>query len=172
MEDRESRFKSIVKENHDRIFRICACHTRSHDDCNDLFQQVLINIWQALRNFRGDSKISTWIYRIALNTAIDFSRAEKRRNAATHNYLEEVKMTAAYNTGTWEKIREENRINEMLLQINQLNVIDKLIISLVLEDLSSKEIAEVVGMTEPNVRVKIHRIKEGLKIKTGGLNHD
>lgn len=172
MEDRDSLFKEIVKENHEKVFRICSCHTRSSDDCNDLYQQVLINIWQALRTFRGDSKISTWVYRIALNTAVDFTRAEKRRAVANRNYIEEMNASPQYNTATWEKIRDENRINELLLQINQLNVIDKIIISLMLEDLSSKEIAEVVGITEPNVRVKIHRIKESLKLKTGGPDHE
>jgi RNA polymerase sigma-70 factor (ECF subfamily) len=170
MEDREKTFRQILSENRDRIFRICAYHSSSLDDCNDLFQQVSVNIWQSLKFFRGESKISTWIYRIALNTAIDFHRAEGRRLKLKTKIQQE--WGTQPKDDRWEKIQKEKMLEELKLQINQLTVLDKLIMSLVLEEVGSKEISDIVGISEGNVRVKIHRIKESLKLKMEGQNNE
>ncbi len=168
MEDREKKFRQLIAENHDRIYRICSYHSAGGEDCNDLYQQVLINIWQSLRNFRGDSKISTWIYRIAMNTSIDFIRAENRRLMKRNRFQTESAIFTQPDE-RWEKLRKEKMLDELQTQINQLSIIDKLIMSLVMEEVGSKEIAEIVGITEGNVRVKIHRIKEYLKLSIGGM---
>jgi RNA polymerase sigma-70 factor, ECF subfamily len=172
MEDREIKFKELVNQNHERIYRICAYHTSGLDDCNDLYQQILINVWQALHSFRGDSKLSTWIYRIALNTAIDFNRAETRRMISKSKYQLDLGHSGPWGESAWEKIRMEKLVDHLWQQINQLSVIDKVIISLVLEEITSKEIADVVGISEINVRVKIHRIKESLKLNIGGTLYE
>lgn len=172
MDVSEYKFREIIGQNHERIFRICAYHSNGLDDCKDLYQQVLINIWKSLKNFRGEAQISTWIYRIALNTAFDFGRSESRRQQAANKFREEMYHNSAIYNSSWEKIRKEMLLDELVQQINQLSVIDKIIISLVLEEISSKEISEIVGITEPNVRVKIHRIKETLKLKMGRENHE
>jgi RNA polymerase sigma-70 factor, ECF subfamily len=171
MEEREKLFKQLISENHDRIFRICSYHSSCRDDCDDLFQQVLINIWQSLKNFRGESKASTWIYRIALNTSIDFNRAETRRQKRNLKIHQEL-MFINDKDDRWQKIQEEKQLNELKLQINQLSIIDKLILSLVMEAVSSKEIADVVGISEGNIRVKIHRLKENLKLTLGGNSNE
>jgi len=171
MEEKEKVFKQLIQDNHERIYRICSYHSSCRDDCNDLYQQVLINVWQSLRNFRGDSKISTWIYRIALNTTIDFNRAENRRLQGKIKYQQELGSTLQQDD-RWQKIQEEKFLQELSNQINQLSVIDKLIMSLVMEEVGSKEIAEIVGITEGNVRVKTHRIREALKLTMGGQNHE
>ena len=108
MEEKDKVFKQIISENQERIYRICAYHVKDQDDCNDLFQQVLINTWQSLRNFRGDSKISTWIYRIALNTCIDHFRAEKRRNKTLREFQQDYSQRSMMND-SWEKIKRERR---------------------------------------------------------------
>lgn len=171
MEEKEKLFRQIIAENQERIYRICAFHSKDQDDCNDLFQQVLINTWQSMRNFRGESKVSTWMYRIALNTCIDHFRAEKRRGKTLREFQQEYSQRALMND-TWEKVKMERQLEELKVQINQLSVIDKLIISLFLEEVGSKEIAEVIGISEGNVRVKIHRIKENLKLKLGDSTHE
>jgi len=172
MEDREKVFKQLIIENHDKIYRICSYHSGSRDDCNDLYQQVLINIWQALRTFRGDSKISTWIYRIALNTAIDHTRAESRHLQNRRKFeIENVSYYQNQSEDRWQKIQEEKMLETLKSEIIQLSIIDKLIMSLVMEDVSSKEIADIVGISEGNVRVKVHRIKENLKLTIGGQHN-
>ena len=171
MQEREQLFKNLLKENHERIYRVCAYHSGGRDDCDDLYQQVIINIWQSLKNFRGDSKISTWIYRIALNTCIDFNRAEGRRKKAYQEFSQNNPQMLSQQD-VWDKIQKEKRLVELQIEINQLSVIDKLILSLYLEDQNSKDIAEVIGISEPNVRVKIHRIRESLRFKMEGKDNE
>jgi RNA polymerase sigma-70 factor (ECF subfamily) len=172
MEDKEKRFASILKGNQERILRICAYHTNDKDDCKDLYQQVLINIWQSLGSFRGEANINTWLYRVALNTAIDFTRSENRRKQVALKYFDEYHSLKINLCTSWEKIRLEKMMDEMWRQINLLSIIDKVIMTLVLEDLSSREIAEIVGISDTSVRVKIHRIKENLKTKIGDQSHE
>lgn len=172
MENKEILFTRLISGNQERIFRICAYHTSSGDDCSDLYQQVLINIWQSLGTFRGDSAINTWIYRVAINTAIDFTRSENRRRKSVARYLDEYESIRTRLESGYDKIRQEHLLDEMWRQINQLSVIDKVIITLVLEELPSKEIADIVGITDASVRVKVHRIKENLKLKMGEPNDE
>jgi RNA polymerase sigma-70 factor, ECF subfamily len=171
MEDKEKFFRQLINDNHERIYRICSYHSSGRDDCDDLYQQVMINTWQALNTFRGDSKISTWIYRIALNTAIDFNRAEKRQMILRQKYHTEIVARIHTDDERWQKMQDEVHLEAIKTEINQLSIIEKLVISLVFENISMKEIADIIGITEPNVRVKIHRIKQNLKLKLGG-NYD
>lgn len=171
MDERERLFRQMIKENEEKIYRICVYHSSSRQDCEDIFQQVLINIWSSLQNFRGDAKLSTWIYRIALNTSIDFNRAESRRIKNQFKIIQELKLISSQDE-RWEKIRHEKMLEEIYTQLVQLSVIDKLIMSLFMEEFSSREIAEVVGISEGNVRIKIHRIKEQLKSILGGKSHE
>ena len=77
--DREAQFRSAVDENKDRIYRICCCYVRDPEERKDVYQEVLIHVWENLRKFEGRSQISTWIYRITVNTCLGFARLEKRR---------------------------------------------------------------------------------------------
>ncbi|MBK7173770.1 MAG: RNA polymerase sigma factor [Bacteroidales bacterium] len=171
MDERERLFRQMINENKEKIYRICIYHASCREDCEDMFQQVLINIWSSLPNFRGDSKVSTWIYRIALNTTIDFNRAESRRMKNHQQLMQEFRLVSGQDD-RWEKLRKEKMLDEIHSQIIQLSVIDKLIMSLFMEELSSREIAGVVGISEGNVRIKIHRIRESLKSILGGQNHE
>jgi len=171
MDDREQQFRQLINENRDRIYRICVYHSSCREDCEDMFQQVLINIWSSLQNFRGDSKVSTWIYRIALNTSIDFNRAESRRRRNYQQMVQEFRMVSGQDE-RWEKLRKEKMLEEIYTRIVQFSVIDKLIMSLFMEEVSSREIAEVVGISEGNVRIKIHRIRENLKSMLGGNSYE
>lgn len=137
-----------------------------------MYQDVLINIWNSLDNFRGDSAVSTWVYRIAVNTSLNFTGKAFRKmklivNADTGNLKSIVD-----DNGTEIKLEEENNLNRLQAELNQLSVIDKALMSLMLEGLSMKEIADIIGITEPNVKVKIHRVKTHLKNKLKGNNHE
>jgi len=130
-----------------------------------MFQEVLINIWKSLDRFRGESAIGTWIYRIAVNTALSHIGKISRR-LDTSLYVDFQKFNLISDDDhAQELLRKEAQIEKLQSELNLLSIIDKTLISLTLEGLSTKEIAEVIGITEPNVRVKIHRIKAELKTK-------
>jgi len=160
MKNKESYFKQIVSENEQRISGICRYYSSNEEDCQDMYQEVLINIWKSLDSFRGEAQISTWIYRVAVNTALGFANKEIRRQKVflgqNDNHLKNL-------VDMDENQKKEGLLQVLENQINQLSVIDKIIMTLVMEGVNHKEIASVIGITEPNVRVKIHRIKTELK---------
>jgi RNA polymerase sigma-70 factor (ECF subfamily) len=168
---KEDNFNRIVAENEERIKRICGYYNSNEHDQKDMCQEVLINIWKSLDNFRGDSAMSTWIYRIAVNTALTYTgKAYKHMklmvNADTQN------LSSVYaDEGFEAKQLQEKNLETLQNELNMLSVIDKALISLMLEGLTMREIADVIGITEPNVKVKIHRIKTQLQAKLkGGKN--
>ena len=171
MQKKEERFNILIKENHNRIQRICKYYAPVSEDQKDIYQEILVNIWKSLENFRGDAQESTWIYRIALNTAMGFAGKEFRRMRIVLDGGEKNLTNLISEDDNEVKLRED-QFNILQNQLNQLSVIDKAIMSLVLEDLSSKEIADIIGITEPNVRVKIHRIKETLREQMKGGNYE
>ncbi|WP_372651020.1 RNA polymerase sigma factor [Draconibacterium sp.] len=165
---KEEKFNTIVSENGERIRNICRYYNSNVEDQKDMYQEVLVNIWKSLDSFRGDSAMSTWVYRVAVNTSLTFTG-----KAFKHMKLMVDSDTTNLNSilddeNLKQKLAEEKLLECMQLELNQLSVIDKALISLLLEGLSMKEIAEVIGITEPNVKVKIHRIKSQLKEKLKG----
>ena len=160
---KEDQFKQIVAENGNRIARICRYYNPNHEDQKDMYQEVLVNIWKSLERYRGDSAVSTWVYRIAVNTSLNFA-GKTFRNMKLMVDSDPQNLNILLDDDELEvKIKNEARFEQLQEQLNLLSVIDKALMSLVLEGLSMREIADVIGLTEPNVRVKIHRIKEQLK---------
>ncbi len=167
MENKEEKFRKIIAENDGKILRICRYYAPSMEDQKDMYQEILINIWKSLSGFRGDSKVDTWVYRIAVNTSLSYAGKQYKHlklnvdidNTGLRNILLESDDHSSY---------KEEQFQQLQTLLNQLNVIDKAIMGLVLDDLSTKEIADIIGITEPNVRVKIHRIKETLRNEMKG----
>jgi RNA polymerase sigma-70 factor, ECF subfamily len=162
-DQKEKRFKELLEENGGRINRICQFYCRNDEDKKDMYQEVLVNIWKSLDKFRGDSTISTWIYRIAVNTSISFSGMASRNKKL---YIDKDPQRLNFlldENDLDQKFKIEEQLERLEIFVNQLSVIEKILISLVLEGLSMREIADIIGLTEPNVKVKIHRIKEQLK---------
>ncbi len=155
MENTEQEFVSVVKEYERVIYKVCYLYTTPNATLNDLYQEVVLNLWKAFPKFRKECKISTWIYRIALNTCISFIRKEK-------NIPEIVSLT--YEA---DRVEESDETQEMLRQlyrmINRLGQLEKSIILLYLEDKSYEEIAEITGLTVTNVATKLSRIKDKLR---------
>jgi RNA polymerase sigma-70 factor (ECF subfamily) len=154
-------FNEILAENRDRIYRICCAYVPDTDERDDLFQEIVINIWRNLDKFEGRSLISTWIYRIAVNSALLHIRTAKKRKER-HTEINENTLNVPENDDKTEKINTGKQIEKLYYAINRLNELDRLIISMVLDDLSYKEIADVTGMTVTNTGVKINRIKKEL----------
>lgn len=157
MRDRtEQEFLSVIKEYERVIYKVCYLYATKNAPLNDLYQEVVLNIWKAFTKFRGESKISTWIYRIALNTCISFIRKEK-------NIPEVVTLTQEVSWMTDEQDELQVMLKELYLLINQLGQLDKSIILLYLEEKSYEEISEIMGLTVTNVATKISRIKDKLR---------
>ena len=152
----EQEFLSVIKEYERVIYKVCYLYATKNAPLNDLYQEVVLNIWKAFGKFRGESKISTWIYRIALNTCISFIRKEK-------NIPEVVTLTQEANWMADDQDELQVMLKELHLLINRLGQLDKSIILLYLEEKSYEEISEITGLTVTNVATKLSRIKEKLR---------
>lgn len=155
-ENPEQLFLTLIQEYQRVIYKVCYLYTTKDATLNDLYQEVVLNLWKAFPKFRQECKISTWIYRIALNTCISFIR--KERNAP-----EIVTLTYEADWMTEEKDVLTDLLRELYHMINHLGQLDKSIILLYLEEKSYEEIAEITGLTVTNVATKISRIKEKLR---------
>ena len=154
----EQEFIGKIEKHKGIIFKISKMYMTEKDDRNDLFQEITYQLWKAYPGFRGESEFSTWLYRIALNTAIIFLRSEKRRRfIANEDFSNQIVVQEEYNYA------KEERLSEMYTAIHQLNPIDKAFIFYYLEDFSGKQIADEMGISEGNARVKMNRAKNKLK---------
>lgn len=153
-------FETIYKQYWDKVFRLCMGFVNDYSAAQDLAQETFISVWKHLPDFRGEANIGTWIYRIATNNCL--RQLENRKRVKTTELpmnLPEVKHTS-----------NEPQIQLLYKFIAELPEIDRIIISLELEDVVQADIARIVGLSEVNIRVKIHRIKERLhkKFKDNG----
>lgn len=167
--DKDSLFKQVLAENKDKIYRICCAYETDTDERDDLYQQIMINIWKSLDKFEGRSALSTWIYRVAVNTSLMHVKSAVRRKSFTAP-MDEHRVAVQDNTDTEEKIKTHEMTQKLYACINQLPEMDRLIISMVLEDVSYKEISEITGITVNNVGVKINRIKKALSTMMTATN--
>lgn len=149
----EKEFLEMVKAHNGIIYKVSSFYADKENVLDDLYQEVVLNLWKSFPNFRGESSYSTWIYRIALNTCISFFRKSSRKPM----YVElspDLKVSVEDN-GFYKK--------ELYELIDKLDKLERALILLYLEDRPQKEIAEIMGITPTNVSTKISRIKEKLK---------
>ncbi len=158
MSSLEKTFLEQIEKHKGVIFKISKMYMDNFDDQKDLFQEITFQVWKAYPTFEGKSQFSTWLYRVALNTAIIFLKSEKKRSFIKNDEIENFKIVADdYDDD------EEKKLAKMYKAIQQLNEIDKALIFYYLEDFSGKEIADNMGISEGNARVKLNRAKEKLK---------
>lgn len=146
-------FVNMIKENDAIIYKVTSFYTDQEHPMGDLYQEIVINLWKSFPSFRGDSKYSTWIYRVSLNTCISFLRRTKNKP---------VFVDFAFDIPQYDDQKTEN-LRELYTLINRLEKIERALVLLYLDDKSYKEIAEITGLTATNVATKLHRIKEKLK---------
>ncbi|AXT50639.1 RNA polymerase sigma factor [Aquimarina sp. BL5] len=154
----EHSFVTNLEQNQNIVHKVCRIYTNDADSHNDLFQEITIQLWKAYPKFRGDSKFSTWMYRVSLNTAITLYRKSKRSIKTADFDTMDFKIKA-------EEYDDEveQQLKLMYAAVKQLNDIEKALVFLYLEDKSYKEIAETMGISEVNARVKMNRVKTKLK---------
>lgn len=156
--DKNKLFKEILAEHKDKIYRICSAYLYEKDAVDDLFQEVLLNIWLSLDRFDNRAKLTTWLYRVTLNTTITFNKKTR-----THRdmFSGDMPLDIIDDPGH-EYTLEQKRVDKLLLCIQKLKREERLIISFVFEGLQYKEIAEILGISTSHVGVKINRIKKTL----------
>ena len=155
----KEKFISVIKDNQNLIYKICYSYCSNAENRKDLQQEILIQLWNSFSKFDGRVKLSTWIYRIALNTAISFYR-----NDSKHSDKKVSIDASIISLSDFEYVPEQDENITMLYQfIEKLNEMDKALILLYLDDNKQKDIAEVLGISETNVATKISRIKKFLK---------
>ena len=155
MKNQEQQFAQLVREHKSTIYTVCYMFSHDEDEVNDLFQETLINMWKGIDSFREESKISTWIYRVALNTCLLQERKKKRE-------VPTVPLSMDVNFFEDEDAKAM-QVRQLHQRIGKLGLVDRAIVMLWLEGSSYDEIGAVMGISAQNVGVKLYRIKEQLK---------
>ncbi len=146
-------FNRLYSEYHPKVYRLCLGYVAGDETiADDIAQEVFVKVWQKLDTFREESKISTWIYRIAVNSCLMHLRKIKKLQEQYTDNMPDDKHNSDDNI-------LDDRISVLRSCMNKLNEVSKLLMTLVLEEVEQKEIANIVGLTHENVRVKVHRCK-------------
>lgn len=152
--DMEREFSQLVKAHKSTIYTVCYMFSKNADEVNDLFQEILVNLWRGFDKFEGRSDIRTWFYRVSLNTCISIDRKKKRNKA----------IPLSMDINLYEDNDADTRQVKMLYdRISRLAPFDRAIVLLWLEGIAYDEIGQIVGISAKNVSVKLVRIREQLK---------
>lgn len=154
----ESEFSELIQKNQGIIHKICRIYTTNEEDSQDLFQEIVLQLWKSYKSFKGNSKFTTWMYRVALNTAITLFRKSNRKIDTQE--IDQNLYKISQDTDYTDK---QEQINNLYDAIKKLSEIDRALVLLYLDDLPYKDIAETLGITEVNARVKMKRAKIKLK---------
>ena len=154
MDKLEKEFTAMVREHKDTIYMVCYMFSKDNAEVEELYQEILINLWRSLPSFEGRSSVRTWIWRISLNTCVSIDRKKRRREKLPLELDIDLYNDSDRNTKQIKLLHE---------RINRLGPFDRAIILLWLEDMSYEEIGAIVGISEKNVSVRLYRIKEQLK---------
>ncbi|PIF31882.1 RNA polymerase sigma-70 factor (ECF subfamily) [Flavobacterium sp. 9] len=157
MKEKEQEFLNRIEKHKGILYKVSKMYMDNHDDQQDLFQEIVCQLWKSYDSFRNESQFSTWMYRVAVNTAIVFLRKEKRKVDKYEIASENIKEDEG------DSHIKESQIDHFYKAVQKLEKIDKAIIFYQLEGFSHKEIGDNLGISEGNARVKLNRAKEKLK---------
>ena len=152
----EKEFIELINKNQGILHKICNIYFYKNSYKEDYYQEMLIRLWKSYPGFKNQSAFSTWLYRVALNTAIDIVRKQTIQPTSVELSNNE------YNIPDHDQVNESDKKDKLYLAINRLSAVEKAIIILYLEEYNYKEISEIIGISESNTGVKINRIKSQL----------
>ncbi len=158
-DEKEKRFIELTDCYKDLIARVCCSYASASASFDDLYQEVLINIWQGMDSFRGDAKISTWLYRTAINTCITWHRKNYRHSESNISRIDDLKIEPADPSAENSAADDVQFLRNL---ISQLEPVDRAIITMWLDECPYEEISAVTGLSQTNVGVRLHRIKQRL----------
>ncbi len=154
----EQEFLSRLNESQGIVHKVCGMYCDNEEERKDLFQEILIQLWKSYPSFKGEAKFSTWMYRVAFNIAIQQLRKEKKKK---EDHVLPEQLDQFSNVNEEDGLIEERKM--LKIAIKQLNEVEKAIIMLYLDDRDNEDIAEIIGISQNNVRVKMTRIRNKLK---------
>lgn len=157
MPEAEKPFVDLINQNQGLIHKVCMLYENDRDARNDLFQEIVLQLWRSFPSFRGEAKITTWMYRIALNTAI--SGLRKRGRSIKTEDIHEKHFNFSDDHDDWQ----EESFQKLQWAIRQLTEVERAMIMMALDEIPYDEIADTIGITQNNVRVRMNRIREKLK---------
>lgn len=156
--EKETLFIKVLENHKNQIYRVCWGFSTNPADVEDLFQEVMLNLWKGIEGYKGIAQLSTWIYRITVNTCILWKKRQSKNQKLTAHYEKEFPEV-----GEIAEVTQNEQIVALKKAIQQLKKMDRTLILLILEECSYKEIAEITGMTVSNVGARISRIKVKIK---------
>jgi RNA polymerase sigma-70 factor (ECF subfamily) len=159
LKSKETEFTHLIESNQGIVHKVCRIYTDTPEAHEDLFQEIVLQLWRSFDSFKGDSKFSTWMYRVGLNTAITLIR-KKNRTIPTTSIDSQPYFDVKANEVDEE---QEEKLRLLYSAIKKLNDVERALVLLYLEDLPYKEIASTLGISQVNARVKMSRAKDKLK---------
>jgi RNA polymerase sigma-70 factor, ECF subfamily len=165
--NQETTFKQWLDEHKGLLYRVVRAYGSTAEDQDDLFQEICLQLWLSIPRFEGKAKVSTWIYRVALNTAMVWNRGEKNRRKHRDRFI-----TVAPQQQTNDSQPSQEIIDRLYEAVRKLPKVDTSIVLMCLDGLSYNEMAEILGISESNVGVKLNRAKKQLAQLLGGLIDD
>lgn len=164
MKAKEQEFLNLINQHKGIIHKVAAMYMDDAEDRDDLFQEIVLQLWKSYDRFQGKSQFSTWMYRVSLNTALTFFKKEKKKltQSSTFHNIDRADET--------ENVNKESQLSHFYTAVHSLNKVEKALIFLFLEGQAHKEIALNLGISEVNARVKLNRTKEKIQqiIKQNG----
>ena len=152
----ENEFLTMITAQRRVIYKVCYIYANDQEELNDLFQEAVLNLWKSFPSYRGDSKLTTWVYRISMNTCITYLRHAGTRPRT-------IPITANVIGQLTEEGDKAEQIQELYRLINQLGKLERALILLWLDERSYQEMSDILGLSKANVAVKLNRIKEKLR---------
>ncbi|TWU06321.1 RNA polymerase sigma factor [Stieleria varia] len=159
--DHKAIFTKWLEEHRSSVIKVARAYTLTNDECQDLAQEILLQAWRSLPKFQGKATPATWFYRVALHTAMNWHRKDQPRRSRQEPWLE-VQTLAVESTDSSEQIEQRELIQQLYEAIHQLPKTDVALVLLYLDDMSYREMAGVLGISESNVGVKLNRAKKTL----------
>ena len=170
-EDQKSLFMNWLGEHGSSVMKVARAYTLTSEECQDLAQEILLQAWRSLPKFEGKASAATWFYRVALQTAMNWQRKDKPRRSRQQPLLE-VQALAPKGIDSAEQAQHRDTVEQLYKAINQLPKTDAALVLLYLDELSYREMAEVLGISESNVGVKLNRAKKALSELMKGQSHE
>lgn len=170
-DDQKSLFMDWLGEHSSSVMKVARAYTLTSEECQDLAQEILLQAWRSLPKFEGKASAATWFYRVALHTAMNWHRKDKSRRSRQEPFVEVQALTTEA-TDTAEQTQNRDTVEQLYKAIHQLPKTDAALVLLYLDELSYREMAEVLGISESNVGVKLNRAKKSLSALMKGESHE
>lgn len=166
-EDQKSIFTQWLEEHSSSVIKVARAYTLTSEECQDLAQEILLQAWRSMPNFEGRASAATWFYRVALHTAMNWQRKDRPRRAG-QEALFEVHTLATNGADGAEQAQHRETVEQLYEAIHRLPKTDAALVLLYLDEMSYREMADVLGISESNVGVKLNRAKKTLAVLMKG----